>query len=1270
MPLNERGALHGSVGVPPLAGASVVPRVPDQTARMGVYLVGLQAEGIGWIFREQPIEDQGIDGHLEMAEPLSMGSGSGYRRGTGRLIAVQIKTGDSWFSEQSPDGWWFRFDKLHADLWLNHSLPVVVMLVDLNSHTAYWQEISPRTVRSAGSNFKVEVPQIQVLTEGSSSLEVMASEAARVAVSRYDYSLEHLPPSVTRVFAALEESSRDDAAMLALHLADSRSNPAGITSSLLATSPVWITRNERWAWRVIGNFAASHLQSRLAVQAFSRAGAAGGEDAGRCYAAAALHSLDFDREAAASFTTLAEDHGAATPVVASLRAVLAHPEGDAGPIPMPAELEVDTAEVRGSAIAQSYLYLQAKRRGDIEAALRHSQLMLEAEPTDTAAMLGRADALAWSAAMGSTRARPLGDAVSLLESALRQRQSWSGPTAEITVALARAHLESGDFDRMLQTCLPAPAGTAAVEDAEIREVWQLAVHAAVMLNRLDVVETLTQSDPISTESQLARYRLGILDLTGPELEALLTAEFNEAAQRDDYARIAHLALDLAERGVNVLADVRAYVERSIIQPTILALGEALLALHRNFDTGLPGLRALARSDRQSAEVLVRHLQSRGRHREAADACEAILAQGDDALFAILRANALIDARDPDAEIEALEAAGRYGGFPIERARLLTFAAGEAADRNDWNGAERRLTEVLDLLVAPKASSVWNLVRTQLQLGHPERALQTFDRYRPEVRNDSDASLWLQATVAEPWDASRASEALTLSSRVNDPQLSAALLHQIIMTTHGVGEDGDDHDPSLAAIEDRRLLAQRAVPGELHRQAFEALAALVERHGEQVGVRMLQGEPEDLIEQMTSMLKAGAERDRILLDLMKQVRDSALPMGVIANLSGNGYATLLVQRALGPLVTASADDDEYGIELSSASAALDRQVVVDASSLLTISGLEDTELLGHFTRVVVPAVTLRDIHRAVHDIRSLAGSPGRMGWDPNEGRIRISETSTEEFVRQLTRAESLDRYATTLPVSTPARSDLRDRLDDDGEFAAWLDPVQLAREGGYSLWSDDLGLRRIASAFEVDSFGTGALVDALREREITRADPDQVEAVLSRFVEIVRRLAGDCLVDLPLGPQDVWLLGEQDEWRPSAGAVALSRTSWWVWQNQASANPFHQLTEVLASVAEFRADSLAAWQVSALMGAGRAFVPDQASRGLCELALLARGPSSSHRDIVDGLVRARLVAKELGISDPLDEISAAAAHLADGGLVDDPEDLARRVLAQIESDIEG
>ncbi|BBJ39969.1 hypothetical protein SSPO_026870 [Streptomyces antimycoticus] len=42
----------------------------------------------------------------------------------GRLLALQIKSGMSWFREAAPEGWWFRPDGEHVAYWLNHSLPV------------------------------------------------------------------------------------------------------------------------------------------------------------------------------------------------------------------------------------------------------------------------------------------------------------------------------------------------------------------------------------------------------------------------------------------------------------------------------------------------------------------------------------------------------------------------------------------------------------------------------------------------------------------------------------------------------------------------------------------------------------------------------------------------------------------------------------------------------------------------------------------------------------------------------------------------------------------------------------------------------------------------------------------------------------------------------------------------------------------------------------------------------------------------------------------
>ena len=54
---------------------------------------------LGWIFREQPTEDFGIDAHVEIVDEEVV---------TGRLLALQIKSGPSFFEEAADGGWWFR----------------------------------------------------------------------------------------------------------------------------------------------------------------------------------------------------------------------------------------------------------------------------------------------------------------------------------------------------------------------------------------------------------------------------------------------------------------------------------------------------------------------------------------------------------------------------------------------------------------------------------------------------------------------------------------------------------------------------------------------------------------------------------------------------------------------------------------------------------------------------------------------------------------------------------------------------------------------------------------------------------------------------------------------------------------------------------------------------------------------------------------------------------------------------------------------------------
>jgi hypothetical protein len=87
-----------------------------------------------WIFREQPTDDYGIDSQIEVVDGEIV---------TGKLIALQIKSGPTYFRHVHADGWWFYIDQDDLDYWLRHSLPVIVVLFDEDSDTAYWQHVHP-----------------------------------------------------------------------------------------------------------------------------------------------------------------------------------------------------------------------------------------------------------------------------------------------------------------------------------------------------------------------------------------------------------------------------------------------------------------------------------------------------------------------------------------------------------------------------------------------------------------------------------------------------------------------------------------------------------------------------------------------------------------------------------------------------------------------------------------------------------------------------------------------------------------------------------------------------------------------------------------------------------------------------------------------------------------------------------------------------------------------------------------------------------------------
>lgn len=108
-----------------------------------------------WIFRPTTKTDVGIDGEIEYVNEEG--------KCTGRLIAVQIKCGQSFFEEKTDKGYVFRCRAETVNYWLSLSIPVILCLCNNITNNILWCHITVETVQKLGVNYKIEVPYTNVL---------------------------------------------------------------------------------------------------------------------------------------------------------------------------------------------------------------------------------------------------------------------------------------------------------------------------------------------------------------------------------------------------------------------------------------------------------------------------------------------------------------------------------------------------------------------------------------------------------------------------------------------------------------------------------------------------------------------------------------------------------------------------------------------------------------------------------------------------------------------------------------------------------------------------------------------------------------------------------------------------------------------------------------------------------------------------------------------------------------------------------------------------
>lgn len=133
--------------------------------RIGVSATEKIINQMGMVFREQPTDDYGIDAQIETIE-------NGYA--TGKLIAVQIKSGLSFFNEITNDSIIFRGERKHYDYWLNHSLPVIIVLYNPENDTCYWNVVNLKTATLTTKNWKIEIPLSNLLKDAKPKLLELA----------------------------------------------------------------------------------------------------------------------------------------------------------------------------------------------------------------------------------------------------------------------------------------------------------------------------------------------------------------------------------------------------------------------------------------------------------------------------------------------------------------------------------------------------------------------------------------------------------------------------------------------------------------------------------------------------------------------------------------------------------------------------------------------------------------------------------------------------------------------------------------------------------------------------------------------------------------------------------------------------------------------------------------------------------------------------------------------------------------------------------------
>lgn len=137
--------------------------------RLGIAAVQGYAAKTGQIWRETGTGDVGVDGTIEFVNADG--------NATGRLVAVQVKSGTSFFDHKTDRGWKLYPSEAHRNYWESFPLPVILVLHNPEEEHSYWTDARQILRDPLKSESYIEVPARNVM-ERTSPFDLLENAGA------------------------------------------------------------------------------------------------------------------------------------------------------------------------------------------------------------------------------------------------------------------------------------------------------------------------------------------------------------------------------------------------------------------------------------------------------------------------------------------------------------------------------------------------------------------------------------------------------------------------------------------------------------------------------------------------------------------------------------------------------------------------------------------------------------------------------------------------------------------------------------------------------------------------------------------------------------------------------------------------------------------------------------------------------------------------------------------------------------------------------------